>query len=337
MRKVHEVDCEITSFCNLTCVLCERYHRVVKSKEKIPIKHWTVDDINWLANEGIVNEVYWSLSGGVSDPMGNPDFISIVDALLSHNAKTVYISTNATLGTEETWRNIAILTNKLGGTKIRFVVAIDGSHQAVNEKYRIGSDYEIIERNLNIFKQYEGKGGWQFIQFGHNIDDVMYTKKKAQEYGFHFYIHNTRKINDVLKVTEEVKQHISQDTYNETHNKLKQVIAPKQTTKQTKHIEKQIKERLENPKGFDCMHVNERKTIAITYNFEMWPCCYHYRLNKEDDMKEFFNNYSNDWNNIKKHGVAKVFEHPYFAEHIPAVLRKEEYIRTCFHKCGKNV
>jgi len=54
-------------------------------------------------------------------------------------------------------------------------------------------------------------------------------------------------------------------------------------------------------------------------------------------MKEFFNNYSNDWNNIKKHGVAKVFEHPYFAEHIPAVLRKEEYIRTCFHKCGKNV
>ena len=69
----------------------------------------------------------------------------------------------------------------------------------------------------------------------------------------------------------------------------------------------------------------------------MWPCCYHYRLNREADMKEFFNNYSNDWNNIKKHGVAKVFEHPYFAEHIPAVLRKEEYIRTCFHKCGNNV
>ena len=78
MRKVHEVDCEITSFCNLTCVLCERYYRIVKNQERIPINHWTVDDINWLANEGIVDEVRWALSGGVSDPMGNPNFISIV-------------------------------------------------------------------------------------------------------------------------------------------------------------------------------------------------------------------------------------------------------------------
>ena len=43
MFKVNEVDCEITSFCNLTCVLCERYYRTVKDKEKIPIKKKEVD------------------------------------------------------------------------------------------------------------------------------------------------------------------------------------------------------------------------------------------------------------------------------------------------------
>ena len=153
MFKVNEVDCEITSFCNLTCVLCERYYRTVKDKEKIPINHWTVDDINWLTNEGIVDDVRWALSGGVSDPMGNPNFFSIVDALLKNNAKQVYVSTNATLGTEETWRNIAMLTNELPRSKLNFVVAIDGSNQNINSKYRVGSDYEIIERNLKIPKK----------------------------------------------------------------------------------------------------------------------------------------------------------------------------------------
>ena len=334
MRKVHEVDCEITSFCNLTCVLCERYYRIVKNQERIPINHWTVDDINWLANEGIVDEVRWALSGGVSDPMGNPNFVSIVDALLKNNAKQVYVSTNATLGTEETWRNIAMLTNELPRSKLNFVVAIDGSNQEINSKYRVGSDYNLIERNLNIFKQYKGRGKWQFIQFGHNIDDMMATKKKANEFGFRFFIHNTRKINDVLKVSDDVRKVISQDNFDKKHEELKQVIAPK---KKSKKIEKQIIKRLNNPKGFDCMHVNERKTIAITYDFNMWPCCYHYRLDREDDMKDFFAGYPAGWNNIKEHGIETVFEHSYFSDYIPAVLRKEEYIRICYHKCGKNV
>jgi len=333
MRRIHEVDCEITSFCNLTCVLCERYHRTVKANETIPIKHWTVDDIDWLTEEGIVDDVYWALSGGVSDPMGNPHFIDILNRLIDNNAR-VYVSTNATLGTEETWRSIAMLTNELPISKLNFVVAIDGSNQEINSKYRIGSNYEIIERNLNIFKQNNGKGRWQFIQFKHNIEDMIMTKKKANDFGFRFFIHNTRKINDVLKVSDDVRKLISQDNFDKKHEKLKQVIAPK---KKSTKIEKQIVKSLNNPSGFDCMHVNERKTIAITYDFNMWPCCYHYRLDREDDMKDFFAGYPAGWNNIKEHGVESVFEHSYFSEYIPAVLRKEEYIRTCYHKCGKDV
>lgn len=179
MWKVTWIDLEITSVCNLKCPQCfreqSRFADGIVNKD-----HLSLELIKKRINKKTYPDLeIINLCGSVDEPTAHPQFKKIVRYFIEWGVH-VHIATNGSLKTADWWADFG---KKIKNSYHSVVFAIDGA-DALSEKYRIGSDYEKVQKNYRAFITAGGKAIWQFIIFPHNEHQKELVKKIAKEEGF---------------------------------------------------------------------------------------------------------------------------------------------------------
>ena len=105
---IKKIELEITSDCNAACPGCAR----TLHNDKLVVAQFTLEDLKRiLPNERYMNGKDFTLCGVLGDPMIHPEVLQITEYLLRHGAK-VTISTNAGVGSKETYYQLGILSGE---------------------------------------------------------------------------------------------------------------------------------------------------------------------------------------------------------------------------------
>lgn len=149
-----EASIEITSYCNLKCIMCAR--RITNR----PLKHMQISlfqkSIDQLAPS--IELVYLH---GLGEPLLNKDLFKMIDYAKKKDLK-VGISTNATILDKKA-------AQKLLNSKIDYIIfAMDGATKETYEKIRVGGNFTKVEQNIKYFlglKKIEKNAPFVVIQF----------------------------------------------------------------------------------------------------------------------------------------------------------------------------
>ncbi len=168
---------ELSSACNLDCPLCAKgRNEICRSEDFIELDLFEricreVKDYECLLN-------LWNYG----EPLLHPNFIELCKILKKHALKSV-ISTNGTVMNPKIAR--ALLTSNFS----EIYVGIDGIDPQSYEKYRVGSNFSLVLKNLRLLTQVKKqlkndttKIIVQFIVFRHNIHQIPHLKSFFKKY-----------------------------------------------------------------------------------------------------------------------------------------------------------
>jgi len=141
-----EIVIEITSHCNLSCIMCSR-----KSSTR------TGGYMDFLLFKRIINQVKGYaelvyLSGGIGEPLMHPDLHDMIEYCVRNDVR-VGVSTNATLLTAK--KTDLILKNPPD----ILLLSLDGATKETVEKIRVGSKFEKTMENVCYFLKEKHKRG----------------------------------------------------------------------------------------------------------------------------------------------------------------------------------
>ncbi|NOQ26933.1 MAG: radical SAM protein [Bacteroidales bacterium] len=173
-------------FCQLRCPLCfhtnEEFNKRFKLEDNL-----TIEKLVKIIEPLKKKLVYVSLSLR-GEPFMNPYLIELIEYIHKSNI-AVSFSTNFSIKlTDNQIERIA----KSGLNKMS--VALDGASQETNEKYRVGSNFELILSNVKKLASYKKKYKlsspkiiWKFVVFDHNKKDIPFVKENYKLLGFDSY------------------------------------------------------------------------------------------------------------------------------------------------------
>ncbi|MBT3661405.1 MAG: radical SAM protein, partial [Rhodospirillaceae bacterium] len=133
-----ELIIEITSVCNLACIMCPR-NVMVRPDGYMALELFKsiVDQI-----KDTVELIY--LSGGLGEPLVHPDLTEMIDYCRLQNVR-VGVSTNATLLKRE------IAGRILDAGPDILLLSLDGATKETHESIRVGSVFERTMGNVEYF------------------------------------------------------------------------------------------------------------------------------------------------------------------------------------------
>lgn len=181
---IKKYELEITSLCNLECPLCHR----TKNIDVIEIASLTLEDIKRIfSNEKQIKGNSFLLCGAIGEPVANKECYEIVEYLTS-NGGFCELNTNASLQTSSWWYKLGKLSAETNLVSVWFCV--DG-HKNTNEIYRINSNFNLIEKNIQSYVD-GGKGKanatWMYNIFDHNEEELDVARSHAKSLGIKFSV-----------------------------------------------------------------------------------------------------------------------------------------------------
>lgn len=340
LSNLKKVELEITSNCNAACPGCQRTN--LNKRGELEITEFTLDDLKRMFPPNNYDGVEFKFCGVLGDPAIHPQFADMLEYLLGHNGM-VTISTNGAVGTEDMWRRLGTMCSTYQ-RKFHLHWCIDG-HKQTNHIYRVNTKWEVLERNLNAFKETVGKyayrAKWIFIVFDHNEHELEAAKQHAESLGFKFAtrtgmrnsFHNW--VAELGKKNNKEKKVIT-TTGSKEHSKVEKVkeldkfIAKESKTKQeTDSILKTIK----------CKYVHEGE-IFIDAKQHMWPCCFlsDSTTQNKDKINDKLKEYGSSWNSLKNQSIDQVMQHPWFNEILAESWdpTHSKHLQRCIRTCAFN-
>jgi sulfatase maturation enzyme AslB (radical SAM superfamily) len=174
INQITHVELELSSYCNASCPLCPRN---LFGYEKIDLgyikKHLTFKEIKKIFSKEFVEQIkHFTFEGNFGDPLMNPEILNIIEYL----DKPVKIFTNASLQTENFWKELAKYP-------VTVYFAIDGLEDT-HCLYRRNTDYNKILKNASTFISAGGDAVWKMIRFDHNKYQIIAAENLSKELGF---------------------------------------------------------------------------------------------------------------------------------------------------------
>lgn len=196
---IQALDLESTTFCNLRCPECVRENKWVQNY--LNTTHMTRAECEmWFDPEELTSLNEIKFCGAIDESAANPHLFDIIDYFNENFDVFIDIRTNGSLKSKDWW---ATLASKMQKNDSRVVFAIDGL-EGTSEIYRKGSRFKKVIENAQAFIDAGGNAEWQFIEFSHNLQDLIPCRDMSREMGFkHFrLITSTREDTAVEHVND---------------------------------------------------------------------------------------------------------------------------------------
>jgi sulfatase maturation enzyme AslB (radical SAM superfamily) len=317
IESIQTVQLDHSSRCNLECPQCGR----TTEMGRYPIRDLTVKDYEIIFEPFIGKDIRIFHCGGYGDVVASPTFNETLEWCLSKGFTNISMHTNGSARKPEWWKDLAEK-----GVQVTF--SVDGLGDT-NHLYRVNSNFETIQRNMEAYIAAGGNATWNYLVFDHNEHQVDEAKALATRMNFKkFNIKNTGRFRGrqvFNKNNEEIKAHDE----NNSEKTFKEVIKDygdfKTYTKLT---------------SVDCKY-KKMNFVYIDMEMKLWPCCwigvlpYMREVNLLGDHDRLMNMYGKDFNRLDIHGWENILSHEFYKDYlIDSWQDPEKRFYTCGKTCG---
>lgn len=132
------IDIEVTSLCNLSCPFCATTYR----GQRITKGFAAPDTVKKIIDEGAEKGLYGVKFNIRGEPLLHPRIHEFVRYAKEKGLIDVYFNSNALLLTEETSRKL------IDAGLDRISISFEGYTREVYERYRVGSNYDVVLSNI---------------------------------------------------------------------------------------------------------------------------------------------------------------------------------------------
>ncbi len=185
-----KLNIDATHRCMLACAFCSRVilpwgMDQVKDHQKL-YGDLTIEDAIRLGNS-FKTQMF---CGNISDPIYNPQFVEILEAIGTTTTKHVQIHTNGSHKTPEFWQQLVnVINNQKYSVEMTF--GIDG----IDDKTALHRKNQIFDQSYNAMKYCKenldpAKSSvvWQFIPFKYNQDEISHAMDLAKQLKVQFML-----------------------------------------------------------------------------------------------------------------------------------------------------
>jgi hypothetical protein len=315
-----------------------------------------------------------ALDGNYGDSLIHPQSLEIVEYLLlvfgdknnpykkTPKALGLEVNTNGGYHNSDYWYELGKLFRKhrdLNGSEDSSVVfGIDGVDNETHDKYRRNVVYDKVLENAKAFIDGGGEAEWKYLEFDHNVHQTGQAKEIARQLGFKkFFVKRSRWIEAALrevvdkdksatKITGEALGKKPRAEYSRIPAVKKEAVL-ENIKKQVSHYKDYYNESL-----ITC-YWRAKRMLQIEYDGAVWQCCHlsgiygsgtAYKGNvwektKQNEYSYYVDKYGTDFNNLNKHSLQEILEHPYFDSLENSWNNKttdtiEPRLKRCVEKCA---
>ena len=246
--------------------------------------------------------------------MMNPDILEGCQTWSDMGVKIMAFDTNGGLRSEEFWRSLA----KIRGVYCTF--SIDGLEDT-NHIYRVGVDWNKLERNFTAFIEAGGTAEWKYLIFNHNEHQVEEARDFAKFFGFEKFIPKMSMRPPPLETASD-SNFMTNEANSIRENKIDTV---------------------KDEESIDCKALALSR-IYLNAEGRIWPCCYtaqrycksqvNYPHEFEQGNPYLFNHYNKGFNLIEKNSLKWIFKHAVW-EHLMDEWRNKSKCnyKVCWTVC----
>ena len=262
-NQIQGVHLEISSRCNAVCPDCPRNFRGVDVIDNYPVCDLKLDQIKKIFSVEFLQQLNNILiNGNYGDFVTAHDALSIVEYFYQTNPKLyIEVSTNGS-AQPKIWA-------KLGKFPVRMGFRIDGLKDT-HHLYRQNTDFDLIISNAKNFISAGGHAIWTMIVFDHNKHQIDQCRQMSKDLGFKQF-----RVIDQAPGVRNVFPVFTPD------RRLSHVVGDYQGSTDfdflwQQNIERDPWDNLEyatESYPIKCKAI-ESKSIYITSNGEVYPCCW---------------------------------------------------------------
>jgi len=295
LKDIKVLEVELSTYCNAKCPGCSRHYWGTSDKlPNLVEEHCSIHSVTKILKELLtekddLSDVELQLCGNLGDPMMNPDILEGCQTWSDMGVSKIIFDTNGGLRSEEFWRSLA----KIRGVYCTF--SIDGLEDT-NHIYRVGVDWNKLERNFISFIEEGGVAEWKFLIFNHNEHQIQEARDFARFYGFQRFIPKMS-MRPPPPETESDSDFMTTEANSIREDKIDTV---------------------KDEESIDCKALS-LKRIYLSAEGRIWPCCYtaqrycksqvNYPHQFEQRNPYLFNHYHKGFNLIEKNSLKWIFKH----------------------------
>ncbi len=322
-----EIHFELSSHCNSKCPQCPRYDNMGNVQKDLQLTHLDVGVIKNLPIAQMKNLKEINVCGNFGDPLMHPRLDEIIE--LFPNQK-IWISTNASLRSEQWWSSLAKRRN------VAVIFCIDGIGKE-HELYRRNTSYAKIIGNAKAFINSGGEAHWQFIVFKHNEHQIDEAKTLSNNMGFkniRFMYSDRFDTNDRWPVYED-------DKWLYDLQKPEKQVSLRESL-QSQQGEKFWKSLLKNKGEISCVWSEQRK-LYIHSDGGVYPCCMIAGVQSGKEIEKLlYKKIVKDFNKVNLHHetLHNILASEVFVSALPSSFTGDPFqhpvcIEWCNKKTGK--
>jgi len=318
---IKHVHLEISTLCNARCPLCPRNFYGYEYNSGYPEVNFTLQDAKTIFTTAFLKQIdAIHINGNYGDAVMNPETPAIISYFKSINPDLeIDISTNGGARKDEWWVDLA----KSGINSVAF--CLDGLKDT-HSLYRQNTLFDTVIKNAKTFIEAGGKANWKFIYFDHNKHQIDDCKDLAIELGFYeFLLGAPGRDTGVVYKKDGSVSHLLGKPDVDFDNALDYIkFIENKKTFYPREMSKVVCE------------VKESKSVYISANGEVYPCCYtglypkSVDLDGNEQLRKIVNN-----NNAKKVGIENAIK--WFTEienRWDIDTYKEGRLLCCDQACG---
>ena len=316
LDEIRCLEVELSTYCNAKCPGCSRHYWGTSDKlPNLVEEHCSIHSVTKILKElPDLSKVEVQLCGNLGDPMMHPDVLEGCQTWNDMGVKRIFFDTNGGLRSEQFWRDLA----KIPSVFVTF--SIDGLVDT-NHIYRVGVDWNKLERNFIAFIEEGGQAEWKYLIFKHNEHQIQEARELAQFYGFQRFI---PKMSMRPPPREEVDE--------------KDFMVSEAVDLRSSDIDKVSEEA-----DIDCKSLTLNR-IYLNAEGRIWPCCYtaqrycKSQVNYPTEFKEqnpyLYKHYHEGFNLIENKSLKEIFQHEVYDHFKQAWKNKSncEY-KVCWNVC----
>ena len=284
LENIKSLEVELSTYCNAACPGCARHYWDTSTKlPNLKEQHLRVETVTKLIEQipNAKEKLELHLVGNLGDPFMNPDiYLGLLE--WSEMVESIHVDTNAGMQKEAFWRNIGRIPN------LYVTFSIDGLEDT-NHIYRVGVDWDRLQRNFRAYIRAGGRATWKFLVFDHNKHQLDEVHARCKQEGF-------------WRFRSEASMRIADD--------------PSEKNFATDSSKDLRKEQNKIQDDISCKSLDIGR-IYINAESRIWPCCYtsqryqlsHFNVPELTDFTYLYNHYKDDFNDARKHDLKTILEH----------------------------
>ena len=328
-NNLSRIQIEMTSYCNSFCGACIRNIDGGPLNPLIKLKHMSWD--HWKKICAFCKEYDVSIltfNGNVGDVSNHPELVEMFEYLYTMKTDIqLDIHTNGSARSTKFWKELSNTVKKFPSSVVTF--SIDGLDDT-NHLYRRGTKFDNIMKNAATYISAGGLARWRMIVFDHNKHQILDASNKAKDMGFVMFDLN----KSYLKKIETME-------YKNMPASTITAPTPNEVNSMRSHVEfrnmKDNRRKTIIPIDSICPWQKDR-SIQITEDGIVWPCCYVGRYETMQNSKKFawldkkVKEYDKNFNNLQYSDLTTILQHDFFQKDLIDNF-KNRLLGVCVTKC----